>query len=194
MRIYYLKLLFLNLLPSQATTSSLSFSLNKYFLKGCALGHSVGINIVVEAQQLLDRLDFNSYHSQIKQREKLGYHVKKQWKISPKKPCDKVSSHTPEISRQRQTTNNCKMDMNGGKQKEEKWASGSPKSRKVTTSPQFVSVYVTRKICIIDIYQTGLSALLQDCASPLRMSKLQEMVKDQEAQHAAIHGITKSQT
>jgi len=44
------------------------------------------------------------------------------------------------------------MDMNGGKQKEEKQASGSPKSRKVTTSPQFVSVYVTRKICIIDIY------------------------------------------
>ena len=141
--------------------------------------------------------------------------------FSKKKTCDKVSSHTPGISRQRQTTNNCEMDMNGGKQKEEKQASGSPKSRKVTTSPQFVSVYVTRKICIIDIYQrvllgslwkgkyrsntgqgekfsydkalkmasvmspgrfqswNGLSALLQDCVSPLRMSKLQEMVKDQ---------------
>lgn len=50
MGIYYPKLSFLNLLPSQATASSLSFSLNKYFLKGCALGDSVGTNIVVEAQ------------------------------------------------------------------------------------------------------------------------------------------------
>lgn len=131
MGIYYPKLPFLNLLPSQATTSSLSFSLNKYFLKGCALGHSVGINIVVEAQQLLDRLDFNSYHSQIKQREKLGYHVKKQWTISPKKPCDKVCSHTPEISRQRQTTNNCEMDMNGGKQRKKSGHLEAPRAEKL---------------------------------------------------------------
>lgn len=50
MGIYYPKLPFLNLLPSQATASSPSFSLNKYFQKGCALGDSIGTNIVVEVQ------------------------------------------------------------------------------------------------------------------------------------------------
>ena len=37
-------------------------------------------------------------------------------------------------------------------------------------------------------------SIVADCASPLRMSKLWEMVKDQEAWPAAVHGFTKSQT